>query len=64
MICDNCKKFFLSGNRPDGIPNGVEIIQKDGKSITMCAECVISIGKMDEKEKAEFFDRLKAKYKK
>ena len=61
MICDICKKFFLPGNRPNGIPNGVKMIQKNGKSITICSECVISIGKMDEKERAEFFDRLKEK---
>lgn len=32
MICDNCKHFFLSGNRPDGTPNGVGFVLKNGKA--------------------------------
>ena len=61
MICDNCKKFFMSGNHPiTGIPNGIKMILKGNKSITLCADCVCSIGKMDDQQKDEFFSNLKA----
>ena len=58
MICDNCKKFFTVGNRPDGIPNGIKMLLKGNKSITLCAECVMSIGAMDDRQKDEFFAKL------
>ena len=61
MICDNCKKFFMSGNRPDGIPNGVKMIMKNNESITLCVNCLISVGAMSEKEKDGFFMRLRAR---
>jgi UDP-glucose 6-dehydrogenase len=61
MICDNCKKFFISGNRPDGIPNGVKMLMRGNKSITMCAECLIAVGQMNQEQKDEFFEQLKNK---
>ena len=59
MICKNCKRFFMSGNRADGLPNGLGFVQKDGKKLDICANCLISLGQMDEKQKAEFFEKLK-----
>ena len=61
MICDNCKHFFTAGNRPDGVPNGVAFVQKNRKKITMCADCIIKLGKMDEDQKKAFFENLKEK---
>ena len=59
MICDNCKRFFTAGHRPDGIPNGIKMVLEGNKSITMCADCVINIGKMTEEKRSEFFDSIK-----
>jgi len=42
--CDICGKEFTPGNRPDGIPNGVGIVQKDGTIVNICADCVYKIG--------------------
>ena len=61
MICDNCKKFFMSGNGPSGIPKGVKLVLKGKKSITMCAECIYAIGQMNQAEAEEFFEQLKDK---
>lgn len=61
MICDKCRKRFTRGNRRDGIPNGFKMIPKSGKPFTLCAECIISLGKMNKKEKEAFFDDLKGK---
>ena len=51
MKCDVCGKEFESGNRPDGIPNGMAFILEGGKSITMCAECIIEKGREVAEEK-------------
>ena len=61
MICDKCKKFFVAGNRPDGIPNGVKMLLKGGKSITLCSECIMRMGAMEEKDREAFFADLKGK---
>lgn len=58
MKCDNCKKEFKSGNREDGIPNGVGFQMEDGTTITLCADCLIELGKLDEKGRNKFFKRL------
>lgn len=42
--CDNCKKTFTAGNRPDGMPNGVGFV-KDGKVINWCYDCICKLGK-------------------
>ena len=59
MICNVCKKYFTSGHRPDGTPNGVAFVLKNEGKITMCAECLINLGKMSEQEKDDFFRRMK-----
>lgn len=62
MKCDNCKKEFVAGNRGDGIPNGVGFQMKDGTVITLCAECIIELGKLNDKGRKEFFNKFGAKY--
>ena len=49
MKCDVCGKEFGYGNRDDGLPNGVTFVTKKGR-ITMCADCVIEMGKRSEDE--------------
>lgn len=61
MICTNCNKFFMNGNRPDGTPNGAGFMLRGGKKVTICADCLISLGKMGEKEKEAFMKRIKEK---
>jgi len=58
QICDKCGKTFEAGNRPDGFPNSMGFIQKDKKKITVCADCIIEIGKADEQQRREFFEKL------
>lgn len=43
MICDLCGKVFESGNREDGLPNGVGFIAEDGVEITICTDCLLYI---------------------
>ena len=59
MICDKCKKFFIAGNRPDGLPNGIKMILKGNKSITLCAQCVSDFGAMDDKQRDKTLKELK-----
>lgn len=62
MKCDNCKKVFVAGNRADGLPNGIGFEMKDGTVITLCAECIIELGRMSNKGIKEFFENLGVKY--
>lgn len=62
MKCDNCKKGFVAGNRADGIPNGVGFQMKDGTVITLCADCIIELGRKSHKGRKEFFENLGVKY--
>ncbi len=59
MKCDNCKKTFEAGNRPDGLPNGVGMVLENGKQITLCADCIILLGKQAKSGQATFLDKLK-----
>ena len=54
--CDNCGNTFTFGDRV-GIPNGVSFITKKG-TITLCADCIIKIGKMNPHQRDEFLKRL------
>lgn len=60
MICSSCKKFFLSGTRADGIPNGAKLVLKGKKSVTLCADCLINLGVRDS-EKQSFLDSVAGK---
>lgn len=61
MKCDNCKKVFVAGNRADGLPNGIGFEMKDGTLITLCAECIMELGRLDDKGKDKFFEKLGVK---
>ena len=50
MICDICGKEFEIGNRPDGLPNGMTFVRKDGTRLTMCTDCIIEKGRENEAE--------------
>ena len=43
--CDGCGSVIIPGNRPDGTPNGLGMETMDGKIITVCADCIIKVGK-------------------
>lgn len=45
MKCYICKKRFTAGKDGDGIPNGVGLVLKDGKTYNVCKDCLIKIGK-------------------
>ena len=55
MKCDKCGKEFKAGNRPDGLPNGLDFILQNGKRLTMCADCIM---KADSEETRAWLDEL------
>lgn len=61
--CDKCGAVFISGNRPDGLPNGVGFALQDGTFVNMCANCMIKLGKLraagDEVGAEKFMAELK-----
>ena len=59
MIYKNCKRFFMEGNRSDGMPNGVGFVLKNGRKIDLCADCLISLGRMDDEQKEAFMKKMK-----
>ena len=59
MICDNCGKEFSIGNDQHGNPNGVKMILAGGDSITMCSDCIMNIGTMDDDQRKAFFKELR-----
>lgn len=42
--CNECGKYFTSGNRPDGLPNGIGFVLNDGTKINVCTDCIIERG--------------------
>lgn len=46
--CDKCGAVFISGQRADGLPNGVAFKLQDGTMVNMCANCMIKLGKLRE----------------
>lgn len=46
MKCDCCGKTFVSGNRADGIPNGMGFVLQDGRQINVCADCMMDMSKL------------------
>lgn len=55
--CHVCGKKFLPGTRPDGLPNGVGMVLKNGNTLNFCSECIFS---MCDKDKSEL-DEILAK---
>ena len=51
--CDKCGNIFISGNTPNGLPNGVGFQMQDGRVITLCQACIMEIGKLKEAGKEE-----------
>ena len=58
MKCDHCGKEFESGNREDGLPNGVGFVTDDGRHITLCSDCLMMVGAMPSRERLEFYKEL------
>ena len=48
MTCEYCGKEYEAGNRPEGFPNGMTFIGKDGHKMTICADCLIRIGRSED----------------
>lgn len=59
MKCDICETEFQKGHRPDGLPNGIFFLWKSGEVISLCADCLMALGQMTDKEKGEFFKTIK-----
>lgn len=57
MKCTKCGKNFEAGNREDGIPNGVAFVTKKGR-YTLCAECLMEMGRMGPADRERFFEEL------
>lgn len=53
IICNNCGKEIIPGNRPDGLPNGVGFQLSDGNVMNVCTDCLIEMGANTEDEDEE-----------
>jgi hypothetical protein len=58
MTCDKCGKTFSGGQRKDGIPDGITLLLKTGKNITVCADCLIKLGRASQEERDRFFEEM------
>ena len=58
-ICNKCDKVFSSGNRPDGVPNGVAVKLKDGRIANFCADCIMSFSTEEGKKWLDAFKENK-----
>lgn len=47
--CNQCGKTFEPGNYPDGMPNGITFEFKNGKTYTMCHDCIVEMNETMEK---------------
>lgn len=47
----------MSGNT-NGLPNGIGFELEDEKVITLCQDCIIKLGALDDKGKYAFFKEL------
>ena len=57
--CSVCGKNFKPGNTSNGLPNGVGFELEDGTMINMCQKCIIELGKLSDRDKDVFFEKLK-----
>ena len=47
--CDKCENIISDTiQRSDGLPNGVGMQLEDGRTITICADCINEIGRLKE----------------
>lgn len=44
--CNICGKVFRTGNRPDGLPNGVGFVAEDGETFNVCTDCLLDEEKL------------------
>ena len=42
--CDECGKYFIAGNREDGMPNGIGVMTKKGGVHNVCIDCLLKLG--------------------
>lgn len=61
LMCDGCGKEFEEGNRPDGLPGGVNFQTDNGVMVTVCTDCMIRLGRMNNHAKFEFYNKLRQK---
>ena len=47
----------MSGNT-NGLPNGIVFELEDWKVVTLCQDCIIKLGALDDKGKYAFFKEL------
>ena len=59
MKCDRCKNHISKKIiRGDGLPNGMTFQRQEGKDITLCADCIMELGQLDDEGKKDFFEKL------
>ena len=62
MKCDRCKNHISKKIiRADGLPNGMTFQRYEGKDITLCADCIMMLGQLDDEGKKDFFEKLGVK---
>lgn len=58
--CNKCGKEFACGNRADGLPNGVGLELKNEKTIYICSDCILELGKLTDEEQERFIGDIVA----
>lgn len=57
--CNNCDSIIdATIQRRDGLPSGIGFQMKDGGIVNLCADCLMKVGRMDNKGKHDFFKKL------
>lgn len=56
--CNNCNSIIENVPREDGLPSGIGFQMKDGGIVNLCADCLMKVGRMDNKGKHDFFKKL------
>lgn len=44
IVCVMCKKAFIPGTDPNGLPNGVGFRMADGRTVNVCSSCIMKLG--------------------
>ena len=58
MKCTRCEREFQTGNRPDGFPNCMDFVLRDGSKLTLCAECLMDVWRAGREERKRIFRRI------
>lgn len=61
--CDKCKTYVnIKGKRKDGLPTLIQMVQEDGRVVSLCTECVNTLGRLVEEgkiqDREQFFEEL------